>query len=196
MATTTHTKWAREYETIYILQPQVDPDEADRVANRMAEVVTRLEGRLTKVDNWGKRKLAYPIRRHTRGVFVYLRYLGFSDMVAEIERNLRMLDSVIRHQTIQVQAEVDPAVVTVDPEEVKFRRLEVTPDEEEPGLEARLGMVEDTRAPIAEEPVAAEAAPEAVAAEGADAESPAADAAAAEPGTETKDDDAEKGGAS
>jgi len=194
MGTTTHTKWAREYETIYILQPQVDPDEADRVAGRMSEVVTRLEGRLTKVDNWGKRKLAYPIRRHTRGVFVYLRYVGFSDMVAEIERNLRMLDSVIRHQTIQLQDEVDPALVTVDPEEVKFRRLEVTPDEEEPGLEARLSMVEEPRSSMAEEPMADEVAPDAVAAEAATGDT-AADAEA-EPGAETTEDDADKGGAS
>lgn len=190
MGTATHTKWAREYETIYILQPQVDPDEADRIATRMSEVVTRLEGRLTKVDNWGKRKLAYPIRRHTRGVFVYLRYLGFSDMVAEVERNLRMLDSVIRHQTIQVQDEVDPAVVTVDPEEVKFRRLEVTPDEEEPGLEARLGMVEEPRGAGPDEALADEIAPDAVAAEGVAAE-PDADAS-----TETTEEDADKGGAS
>lgn len=195
MGTTTHTKWAREYETIYILHPQVDPDEADRIASRMAEVVTRLEGRLTKVDNWGKRKLAYPIRRNTRGVFVYLRYLGFSDMVAEVERNLRMLDSVIRHQTIQLQDEVDPAQVTVDPEEVKFRRLEVTPDEEEPGLEARLGMVEEPRgATPSDEPPPDDIVGEAIAADAV----PGADVASDAPEVDAPatDDEEDKGGAS
>jgi len=179
MTTTQHTEWAREYETIYILSPQVDPDEADRIGGKMSEVVERLRGKLTKVDNWGKRRLAYPIRKNTRGVFVYMRYVGFGDLVAELERNLRMLDSVIRHQTILLNDEVDPATVAVDPEEVKFRRLEVTPDEEEPGLEARLGMLEESRPQAPPDEVAPEevSEPPPPAEEGA---APAAEAAAPE----------------
>ena len=134
-------KYAREYETIYIMQSAVDPDEADRVASKLAEVVTRLDGKLTKVDNWGKRRLAYTIKKNTRGVFVYLKYVGYQDMVAEIERNLRMTDSVIRFQTIQVGEELIKEEVAVDPEEVKFRRLEQTEEEEEASLEQKLGLV-------------------------------------------------------
>lgn len=140
-----HANKAREYETIYILRSSVDPDEADRVATRLSEVVDRLSGKMTKVDNWGKRKLAFPIEKSPRGVFVYMRYVGFGDMVAEIERNLRMLDSVVRFQTVQIAKDVNVAEMTIDPEEVKFRRLEVTVDEPEPNLEQRLGMVEEPR---------------------------------------------------
>lgn len=135
----------REYETIYILQPQVDPDEADRIAGRVTEVVARLNGKLTKLDNWGKRRLAYPIRKHTRGVFVLVRYIGIGDIVAEVERNLRLLDQVMRHQTVCIRVEGVTLDVAIDPEEVKFRRLELTPDEEEPNLEQRLGMLEEHR---------------------------------------------------
>lgn len=143
MATTTEgqKKYAREYETIYIMQSAVDPDEADRVASKLAEVVTRLDGKLTKVDNWGKRRLAYPIKKNSRGVFVYLKYVGYNDLVAEIERNLRMTDSVIRFQTVQLTHELIASDVAVDPEEVKFRRLEQTEEEEEASLEQRLGLV-------------------------------------------------------
>src|SRR5689334_10525356 len=123
------------------MQSAVDPDEADRVATKLAEVVTRLDGKLTKVDNWGKRRLAYPIKKNSRGVFVYLKYVGYQDMVAEIERNLRMTDSVIRFQTVQLQHELIAAEVAVDPEEVKFRRLEQGVEEEEATLEQRLGLV-------------------------------------------------------
>jgi small subunit ribosomal protein S6 len=143
VATTTEgqKKYAREYETIYIMQSAVDPDEADRVASKLAEVVTRLDGKLTKVDNWGKRRLAYPIKKNSRGVFVYLKYVGYNDLVAEIERNLRMTDSVIRFQTVQLTHELIAADVAVDPEETKFRRLEQTEEEEETSLEQRLGLV-------------------------------------------------------
>ncbi|MBK8172249.1 MAG: 30S ribosomal protein S6 [Sandaracinaceae bacterium] len=136
---------AREYETIYIMRPSVDPDDADKIATRMTEVVDRLKGKMIKVDNWGKRKLAYPINKATRGVFVYFKYIGFGDMVAEIERNLRMQDTVVRFQTIMTNDEEVSLDVKVDPEEVKFRRLEVTEEEPELGIEHRLGMVEMPR---------------------------------------------------
>ena len=76
-------KIAREYELVYILTPQVDPDEADRIATRLQEVVSRLNGKITKVDQWGRRRLAYPINKMTRGVFVCVRMVGYSDLVAD-----------------------------------------------------------------------------------------------------------------
>jgi small subunit ribosomal protein S6 len=158
--------WAREYETIYILRPDVDPDEADRVAQRVADVVAKQRGKLVKVDNWGKRRLAYPIRKLTRGIFVYIKYLGYEGIVRELERNLHMLDVVVRWQTIVIGGQHDPEAVAVDPEEVKFLRIEHTEEEEvEETVEQRLGMAaagtadeeEDFEAePAEEEPPAVE----------------------------------------
>jgi len=135
-------KWAREYETIYILKPNVDPEEAAKIAGRIPEVVERLGGKVTKVDNWGKRKLAYPIAKLTRGIFILVKYVGYNDLVAEVERNLRLFDSVIRYQTIVNEGSLDLANVVVDPEEVKFLPIEAS-TEEEPELDAaqRLGLV-------------------------------------------------------
>src|SRR6476646_2395810 len=87
---------AREYETIYILRPNVDPDEADRIANRVREVLEGMGAKLLRIDNWGRRKLAYTIRKASRGVFVYVRYVGLNNVVAEVERNLRLIDDVMR----------------------------------------------------------------------------------------------------
>ncbi len=140
------TRWAREYETIYILRPDVTAEDGERIANRIAETVARLTGKITKVDNWGKRRLAYTIAKHTRGIFVYVRYVGYNDLVAEIERNLRLFDNVIRFQTIVIGDMIDLAQVQVDPEEVKFVPIEQTPDEEpEPDAAERLGMYDDGR---------------------------------------------------
>lgn len=133
---------AREYELVYILQPNVDPDEADRVAGRIQEVVTKLGGKITKVDQWGRRKLAYPIKKASRGVFVFVRMLGYNDLVAELERNLRNADAVMRFQTVRKEGVFDLAAVAVDPEETKFARIEAPPaeDEVEPSFEERLGL--------------------------------------------------------
>ena len=123
------TRWAREYETIYILRPDVDNDTAEKVVGRARDVIKRLDGTLTKLDNWGKRRLAYPIQKSNRGIFVYLKYVGFGDLVAELERNLRLLDEVVRFQTVLLREDIDPATVEVDPEEVQYLHVE---DEEEP----------------------------------------------------------------
>lgn len=138
----------REYETIYILEPNIDPDEADRIAARVKEIVTARTGHLIKIDNWGKRKLAYPIRKSSRGVFVFLKYLGFEDLVSEIERNLRLLDAVVRYQTVVIKPDVTFEQYQVDPGDLEFRRLEATEEaEEELGIAQRLGLVDAPRPP-------------------------------------------------
>lgn len=138
----------REYETIYILESNVDPDEADRVATRIKDIVSSRSGRLLKIDNWGKRKLAYPIRKSSRGVFVFLKYLGFEDLVAEIERNLRLLDPVVRYQTVVMKPDVKQDEYQIDPADLEFRRLEASEEaDEELGIAQRLGLVDAPRPP-------------------------------------------------
>lgn len=138
---------AREYELVYILTPNVDPDEADRVATRIQDVVTKLGGKITKVDSWGRRRLAYPIKKASRGVFIYVRMVGYSDLVAELERNLRNIDSVVRFQTVRREGVFELGEVAVDPEETKFTRIEAPPAEEEaePSFEERLGLMQRPR---------------------------------------------------
>jgi len=120
----------REYETIYILRPDIDTDGAEKVAKRITEVVDRLKGMLLKVDNWGRRKLEYPVKKQRKGVYVLVRYLGLSDMVAELERNLRMMDAVIKYQTVVLAKDVDPASRTVNPDAIKFAPIEPEKEEE------------------------------------------------------------------
>jgi small subunit ribosomal protein S6 len=136
-------KRAREYETIYVLRQDVDPDTADKVASRVAEVVGRENGTLVKVETWGRRKLAYVVAKQRRGVYYYLKYLGGGAVVAELERNLRMLDNVLKFQTVLLREDVQIDSVTVDPEEVKFTRIEAPPeDETEESREKALGLVD------------------------------------------------------
>jgi small subunit ribosomal protein S6 len=136
----------REYETIYIMQSNVDPDEADRVAARVKDIVETRSGKLLKVDNWGKRKLAYPINKASRGVFVFFKYLGFEDVVAELERNLRLLDSVVRYQTVLMNGDVKLEAYQIEAADVEFRRLEVSAEpDEELGVAQRLGLLDAPR---------------------------------------------------
>lgn len=97
---------AREYETIYILKPNIDKDKADDVANRVAEAIKSNSGKVVEAELWGSRRLAYPINRHHRGTYVYVKYLSRGEAVAEIERQLRLVDSVIRYQTVVLRSQI------------------------------------------------------------------------------------------
>lgn len=168
-------KRATDYETVFILRPDIDAETSERVISRAVAAIEGTRGRLTKVESWGKRKLAYPIGKQRKGVYVYVRYLGHRGTVAELERNLRMLDTVLRHMTVQLAKDIDSATVTVDPEEVKVRRIELAPDEDDrdDSFEASLGLADEPAPSRREQPEApAPAAPE--------AETPAAEKPAAE----------------
>jgi small subunit ribosomal protein S6 len=131
----------REYETIYVLRPDVTKENAERIGARVDEAVGREGGRLTLVETWGRRQLAYPVTKYKRGVYVYLKYIGGGGVVNELERNLRMLDDVLKYQTVKVRDEVDAGSVEIDPENVKFEAIEPpAEDEEEESLERALGL--------------------------------------------------------
>ncbi len=98
----------REYETIAILRPDLLDEGVERIKGRVAQVVERMEGRLLRFDNWGKRKLAYEVKKYPKGIFLYFLYLGNPGIVEEIERNFRMWDDVIRYMTVKLDDEADP----------------------------------------------------------------------------------------
>jgi small subunit ribosomal protein S6 len=144
---TTAPNRAREYETIYILRPDIDADGAEKIGTRLAEVVGRESGRLTKVESWGRRRLAYDIGKQRRGVYMYLKYLGGGKTVAEIERNLRLSDGVIKYQTVLVRSDVEAEGLNVSEEDIKFERLELPPaeDDRDDSRERQLGLIEPER---------------------------------------------------
>jgi small subunit ribosomal protein S6 len=133
----------REYETIYILRADIDAEAAERVQARVGDAVEREHGKLVKVETWGRRKLAYPLKKHRRGVYVYLRYVGAGGLVAEVERNLKLQEAVVKYMTVQTADDVDLAALQIDPEETKLGKLEPPPEEEkEESREKQLGLID------------------------------------------------------
>lgn len=122
----------REYETIFILRPETNQEGITQVNTRVRSVIDSLGGRALKLDNWGKRKLAYEIKKQLKGIYMYWRFLGSTGLVEEIERNLRMLDSVVRYYTVKVDEDVVPDTRPVGVDDDSFAKAASTvPDEEE-----------------------------------------------------------------
>lgn len=92
----------RQYELVYITAPDSSEEVLADLATQVTEIVSRLGGSLEGTEEWGRRKLAYEIGGHTDGVYVLHRLQGDGDVVKEIDRRLRVIDTVIRHLVIRV----------------------------------------------------------------------------------------------
>lgn len=132
------TTLQRQYETIYILRSSAGRDVSEAVADRVIEAV-KTAGSVTRIENWGRRKLAYNVGREKRGIYVYFQYAGVGDLVSEVERTLRLQESVLKFQTVKIGE-----VATVEAVDAKFEHIELGDENEEDetyaqtlGLEAR-----------------------------------------------------------
>jgi small subunit ribosomal protein S6 len=106
----------REYETIFLVRPDLAEDLVDKIVERLRGIVQREGGKVIKVENWGKKKVAYEVKKHLRAIYVRFVYLGNTHMVAEFERNLRMTDDVLKYQSVKLAENVDAAARQVEPD--------------------------------------------------------------------------------
>ena len=121
----------REYETIYILRPDISNDGISAVNNKIRGIIETGGGNLLKVENWGRRKLAYEVKKNLKGVYLFFNYLGPAGLVEEVERNLRLSDSVIRYYSVKMAENVDAALRTTAVTDESFAGASVPgPDEE------------------------------------------------------------------
>jgi len=122
---------AREYETIYILRPNTPNEGVAEVNTRIKGVIESMGGKVIKVDNWGKRRLAYEVAKERKGIYLYWLYLAQPGIVEEAERNLRMLDNVIRYLTTKVDENVDVAARPTEIDETSYDKAAQTAADEE-----------------------------------------------------------------
>lgn len=104
----------REYETIYILKPDVADDAAIAFIQKMKGVIEKEGGKHLKITNMGRRKLAWERLKQQKGMFVHHRYLGKPGIVAEYERNLAIEETVMLRQTVVLNKAADPAAFSAE----------------------------------------------------------------------------------
>jgi small subunit ribosomal protein S6 len=121
----------REYETIFILKPDVTNEVIGATNSKIRGVLEAGGGTLLKIENWGRRKLAYEVKKQLKGIYVFFRYLGDPGLVEEVERNLHLTDSVIRQYSVKIGENVDPATRVSEVTDELFANASVPgPDEE------------------------------------------------------------------
>ena len=99
----------RTYEIMFIAAPNTVEDDLRKLTTQLEHVITDLGGKVTKIDNLGRRKLAYTIDKFDEGIYSLLNVEGSGREIAEVERRLRVSDLIIRHQTVRTDEELQRA---------------------------------------------------------------------------------------
>jgi len=92
----------RKYETIFILNPDLEEEQAQSAIEKVKGIITQTNGEILKVEDWGKRKLAYEVKKKAKGHYILIHFLGLPALLSELERNFRVMDSVIKFQSVRL----------------------------------------------------------------------------------------------
>ena len=98
------------YETTIITRAELSDEGLKALLERVKGIAGQFSGDVVLHEDWGKRKLAYPIQKESRGHYTYLVYSGKGEVVHEVERNLRIHEHVLRFLTVKLEKEFDGEV--------------------------------------------------------------------------------------
>lgn len=94
-------KIMNKYESVIIINPSVDEEQIKALTTKFTDMINK-DGNVEKADNLGKKKLAYPVKKNAEGYYVVLNFTANPSIIAELERNYRITDDVIKFMTINV----------------------------------------------------------------------------------------------
>ena len=109
----------RHYETIYIIKPDLTDEDCREVIKKFSNLIEKQKGVIVKVEEWGNQKLAYEVKKFDKGYYVLMNYCGEPRITAELERNLKLDDRVLKCQTVKLGEKVDPQALILKEKEAK-----------------------------------------------------------------------------
>jgi small subunit ribosomal protein S6 len=109
------------YETLYLINPNLADEVYEDVVSKFNNVIEKNEGIFIEVDEWGKKTLAYKIKKFDKGYYVLLRYCGNPGITAELKRILKLDERVLKYQTVKLSDNADPDALKAKIEEGKTK---------------------------------------------------------------------------
>lgn len=136
----------KNYELLYILHPDLEGS-SDKISEKVASFITKSGGEVTNQEDWGKRKLAYPISKNDFGVYVLVNFTVESEKLPEIEHDLGLSEEVMRFMVV-----ILPEIVeSKKKSDKKAKAQEKASAKEEKKEEKPAKVVEEKESPVAEE---------------------------------------------
>jgi len=94
----------RTYEALYIVSPEVEDDDIQTIAKTVEELVTKDGGTIVRSEIWGRRKLAYEVKKHSEGSFILLRFTANAAFIARLETYFKLSETIIRYLVVHFDA--------------------------------------------------------------------------------------------
>ena len=95
-----------QYEVMYVIDTNIDETTRTNLINRMSERVAQNGGKVDRVDEWGKRRLAYPINYKTEGYYVLMYITAPSELPRELERRMKINENILRYLTVRFEGPI------------------------------------------------------------------------------------------
>ena len=92
----------RYYETIFITPPELSEDDVEKVITDVKDIFASRGAEVERIERWGRRRLAYPVKKKEEGWYVLLQVIGSGAAVQEVERRLRINDNVIKYLSVRL----------------------------------------------------------------------------------------------
>jgi small subunit ribosomal protein S6 len=108
---------AKRYETAILFEPELPEDARKEFLGKLSGVIAGYQGEVLKTDDWGSRKLAYPIGKKASAFYTFLVYTGTRGVVEEVERNIKIFDGILRFLTTVHTAALAPKAAAASPAE-------------------------------------------------------------------------------
>ena len=94
----------KKYELCVVVTTKIEDEERAATVEKVKDIITRFDGNVTNVDEWGKRKLAYEIQKMKEGYYYFIQFEGETTVPAELEERLRIEETVLRFLCVKQDA--------------------------------------------------------------------------------------------
>ena len=136
----------RQYETVFLISPNLEEEETAKIITQISGIISKEKGKLIQEDRWGKKKLAYPIKKFEEAFYVFFHYEGGSNIPFELERRFKQTEAILRFLTVKKETR----------ENVRKKRKGIPAEEETatPAAEAEIVAPREEKAEKKEEEIA------------------------------------------
>lgn len=108
----------KKYETIFIMDPDLEEEQAKSTVEKIKGIITQTGGEVLKAEDWGKRKLAYEVKKKPRGHYILIHFSGLPAVLSELHRNFRVMDVIIKFQSVRLDERQEISSKAPPPEEL------------------------------------------------------------------------------
>ena len=133
----------RQYETVFLISPNLEEEETTKIITQISGIISKEKGKLIQEDRWGKKRLAYPIKKFEEAFYVFFHYEGDSNIPFELEKRFKQTEAILRFLTVKKETR----------ENVRKKRKGIPAEEETatPAAEAEIVASQEEKAELEKE---------------------------------------------